>query len=223
MTKRTRNEDDDLDFITKVHPLGFSVKQSTSHLFLVHINTEIRNAEHYSQIFDLLLEAGEEDTVHFLIESPGGDLAGLNTLLEGIKMTEAHVVGVIVGAAHSAASILALNCHEVVVCSGAEMLCHAARTGFGGKLADLEAYTSHSKKVTHKLMKESYKGFLTDLELEKVLDGKEMWLDAEEIQDRLEQRAKYFTEGLTKEDNAEAERTPDVQPQERRSKSKKVQ
>ena len=223
MSKYNKVSQEDEDSFSRKPPLGFSVKQNTSHCFQVHINTDIYGAEHYSQIFDLLLEAGEEDTVQFFIESAGGDMAGLNTLLEGIKMTDAYVVAVIVGQAHSCASLLALSCHDVIVCDGAEMLCHGVRSGMIGKLADIEAWSEHTKKVANRLLQETYTGFLLPQEISEIQQGRELWLDADQIRDRLEQRAKYFTEGLTKEDNAEVKRTPDVQPQERRSKSKKVQ
>ena len=211
------NEDE--EFEGTASPLGFTVTPNTSHNFRVHINTDIKGPEHYARVFEMLLDAGPEDVVHFLISSPGGRADGLTNLLEGIKLTEAFVVGVIVGDASSAASILALNCHDVVVLDGAQMLCHTARTGFGGKHPDLEAYTAHSKKVTEKLLRSTYEGFLNEEELHSVIKGGELYLDADEIRARLENRAAYFTQ---MEEDAETQRDTDVQPPKRGSKSKKV-
>ena len=205
--KSNRNNEE-VEETTQRTPLGFSVKQSTSHCFRVHINTEFYGAEHYSQIFDLLLEAGEEDVVQFYIESCGGDMAGLNTLLEGIKLTDAHVVAVIVGHAHSAASLLALNCHDIVVCDGAEMLCHSVRLGSAGKIVDCTDYLTHSRKVSNKLMTETYEGFLTGEEIEAVLNGKELWLDADQIRERLNQRTEYITS--EEDSDAEVKRDTDL-------------
>lgn len=219
-TKLKMQEDDDMIF-KDTKPLGFSVKTQTSHTFIVHINEEIQGADYYSQIFDLLLEAGEEDCIQFFIESPGGDVSGLNTLLEGIKITEAHVVGIIVGDASSAASILALNCHEVVVLDGAQMLVHTSRTGFGGKSPDLEAYTAHNKKFTAKLLTNTYSGFLTEDELSRVMDGKEMYMDADEIRERLEARAEYLIGGeIEPDEHPEAPPSAEVRPKKRRGKTK---
>lgn len=215
------NNEDDFSVQINSEPLGFTVKSQQLNNFTIHITGDIRGAEYYTKIFDLLIDAGENDVVDFFIASNGGDLDGLNVMLEGIRMTDAHVRAILIGPAHSAASILALNCHDVIVTDSASMLTHNIRTGFGGKIADLEAFTNFSRKISNKLIQDTYKGFLDEDLLTAVLHGKEIWMDAEEIRERLEQRAKYFTEGLTKEENAEAERTPDVQPKERRSKSKK--
>ena len=220
--KYTLNSEDDIEK-DSVGLLGFTVRAQQSHMFTVHINEDIKCAAYYSKIFDMLLDAGEDDIVNIFISSPGGDLDGLNVLLEGIRMTDAFVRAILIGCTHSAASILALNCHDVVVTDSATALIHCPRTGYGGKQVDLESYTSHSKRISDKLIRNTYTGFLSEESISEVLAGRELWLDADQIRDRLEQRAKYFTEGLTKEDNAEAERTPDIQPQERRSKSKKVQ
>ena len=76
----------------------------------------------------------ENDQINLFIASNGGDLDGLNVLW-GIRMTDAHVCAILIGPAHSAASILALNCHDIVVTNSASMLTHNIRTGFGGKIA----------------------------------------------------------------------------------------
>lgn len=64
------------------------------------------------------------------------------------------------------------------------------RTGFGGKIADLEAFTNFSRKTSNKLIQETYKYFLSPEELQDVIHGKELWLDSEQIQERLLARAK---------------------------------
>ena len=214
----------DEDFEPVTPPLGFSVKQSSSHIFSVHINTEIKDPSHYSRIFDLLLEAGEEDVVTFFICSPGGRLDGLTTLLEGIRLTDAHVVAVVIGEAHSAASLLALNCHEVVVTDSATMLCHAVNTGYRGKLADLGAYTEHVKKTANALFADTYAGFLEPSEITSVQEGKELWLDAEEIRERLENRTAYYMTMQEEENEDQPTTTPgdtEVRSEDRRSKGKK--
>jgi ATP-dependent protease ClpP protease subunit len=162
------------------------------HNFSVHINEEIKSPDYYSRIFDLLLDAGDNDVVHFFICSPGGRVDGLNVLLEGIRMTEAHTVAVLLGEAHSAASILALNCREVIVTDSAESLIHSCRFGASGKAADIAAQTAHTLKTTERLARETYSGFLTDEELNQMLAGKEWYFDADQIRERLQRRADFL-------------------------------
>lgn len=195
MTKKTlnRNEsEDDFSMDLCSEPLSYSVKSQKINNFSVHITSDIRDSYYYTRIFDMCLEAGEHDTIDFFIASNGGDLDGLTSMLEGIRLTEANVRAILIGPAHSAASILALNCHDVIVTDSATMLTHNIRTGFGGKIADLEAFTNFSRKISNKLIKDTYEGFLSPTELQEVLHGKELWLDAEEIRERLEARQTHL-------------------------------
>lgn len=189
-SKRSRIDDEDEDYFSENQegPLGFSVKSKQAHNFIVHIDKEIKGAAYYSKVFDMMLQAGEHDLIDFFISSPGGDVEGLNVLLEGMKLTDAHIRAILVGSCHSAASIFAMNCPEVIVCDRATMLVHNVRTGFGGKMADLEAFTTFSKKTSSKLIQETYKYFLSDEEIKEVLAGRELWLDADQIRERLERR-----------------------------------
>jgi ATP-dependent protease ClpP protease subunit len=136
-----RNDsDDDFTMSMRSEPLGYTVKSQQLNNFSVHITGDIRDAEYYTKIFELCLDAGENDIINFFIASNGGDLDGLNVLLEGIRITDAHVRAILVGACHSAASILAMNVHDVIVTDSCTMLVHGVRTGFGGKMVDLDDY-----------------------------------------------------------------------------------
>ena len=195
MNKKTlgRNDsDDDFTMSMRSEPLGYTVKSQQLNNFSVHITGDIRDAEYYTKIFELCLDAGENDIINFFIASNGGDLDGLNVLLEGIRLTDAHVCAILIGPAHSAASILALNCHDIVVTNSATMLTHNIRTGFGGKIADLEAFTNFSRKISNKLIKDTYEAFLNPTELQEVLHGKELWLDSEQIKERLQARMEFL-------------------------------
>lgn len=195
------NDDDESCFRSGSAPLGFTVKTKQVHNFMVHINEDIKAPDHYAKIFDMLLDAGPEDIVSFFIASPGGRIDGLNVLLEGLRMTEAYTVAVLIGEAHSAASILALNCDEVVVTDSAESLVHSCRFGASGKAADIAAQTAHTIKITEKIARQTYSGFLTEDELSLMLAGKEYYFDAEEIKERLERRAKFLEDKSTAEEN----------------------
>ena len=213
MNKKTlgRNDsDDDFTMSMQSEPLGYTVKSQQLNNFSVHITGDIRDAEYYTKIFELCLDAGENDIINFFIASNGGDLDGLNVLLEGIRLTDAHVCAILIGPAHSAASILALNCHDIVVTNSATMLTHNSRTGFGGKIADLEAFTNFSRKISNKLIKDTYEAFLNPTELQEVLHGKELWLDSEQIKERLQARMEFLI----------GEKEPEPQPKKPSRKKK---
>jgi len=217
--QRTRFDDEDeFIFPTGKNLLDFSVKSRQINNFIVHINQDIKGPDYYSRIFDMLLEAGESDMVSFFIASPGGRIDGLNVLLEGIRLTDAHTVAIIIGEASSAASILALNCNEVVVTASAEALIHSCRFGSSGKAADIAAHTQHTLKTTERLARETYEGFLTPDELQQMLDGKEFYFDAEQLEERLAERVEYMEAKYEAEQKAASQ----VQEQPKKPSRKKT-
>ena len=128
---------------------------------------------------------------------------GLLSLLDAIETTEAMTIADITGECSSAASILALNCDQCVVGKYAEMLAHEVSYGVGGKGSDNLSHVQHIKKISDKLIWDTYEGFLEDHEIESVLNGKELFLDSDEIIERLNKREEYRKElaTLSDEDN----------------------
>ena len=169
-----------------------NVQVEQSRFVTVHLDEEIKGANYYRQVVDLLAQLQKEDTVQFLINSGGGDYYGMTSIVEAIKNTEANVVGVILGMAASAASIIAMQCPTIVVCDSAIMMIHSLSYGIYGKESDVRSYTQFMTKQTDKLIRSTYDGFLTKQEIEQVIQGAEIWMDADEIRNRLENKQKQF-------------------------------
>lgn len=194
MRTQRNNEDEE-----PVGTLGFSVKSRSANIFSVFIDEEIKEPSYYSKIFSMLMDASDHDIVDFFIASPGGRIDGLSVILEGIKMTDAHTRAVILSSAHSAASVLALHCDEVIVTDSAEMLVHSCRYGAGGKSADVEAHVLHNKKTSERLIRNTYQGFLSPQELQEMLNGREIYLTAEDIRTRLKDKIAFDKAADSKE------------------------
>lgn len=216
--KNRSSEDDDYEDFSGDPVLGFTSKSRVSRSYSVHINTDIRASSYYSKVFDMLLDSSDADIVTFWISSPGGRIDGLSTLLEGIKMTNAHTLAVIVGEASSAASILALSCDEVVVSDSAESLVHHCRFGAGGKAADVRANVDHTLKITEKLARSAYRGFLTEPELEAMLDGKEYFFDADQLRERIQRRVEYLEQEAELEELKRQEALIEKKPSKKKKK-----
>ena len=102
--------------------------------------------------------------------------------------TQAETCAYINGSCHSAGGLLALSCHGVVVSEYASMLVHFVSYGAIGKAADIFNNVMHEQKISEKLFKKVYKNFLTEDEIDSCIDGKEIWLDSDQIIERLEKR-----------------------------------
>jgi ATP-dependent protease ClpP protease subunit len=186
---RRRTADEDIEPGEDIEgTLGYFVSSQTACHYTVPIDGSFKEPVYYRGVIQMLMNAGEQDVAAFLINSPGGQLSGLLSLLEGLNMTEAHTVALLVGSVSSAASMFALHCDEVYVGENSTMLCHNVSYGTGGKGSDVLAHVKHISSTANKLLRRTYKNFLTEQEINDMIDGKEIYLESDEIVERLKQR-----------------------------------
>lgn len=184
---RRRNEEDE-DMMAQENFLSYSVKTKQSVLISVPIDEGIKGAAYYRNVCRAISDTSKGDQIEFEISSPGGLLDGLTALLTALEKTEAISVAHINGECHSAASMLALNCDVVYVSPYATMLVHFVRFGSSGKATDVVTHTKHVFDTSKELFEETYKYFLSDSEIERCVDGFELYLNADEIQERLKRK-----------------------------------
>jgi len=204
MNTKLNNDNDDL---LSSEELGYFCKVIPTTILTVPIDEEIRESRYYRQIVSGISELDEGDEIHFKISSPGGMLSGLETILSALRRSPATSIAFIDSQCHSAASILALNCDGVVVSDYCTMLVHFVSFGTAGPSNHVLKHAEHVRKTSEKLFRETYEHFLTEEEIDRcITDDYQLWLDAEEINDRLVMKASFLEE-LAEEDD-ELEYTP---------------
>lgn len=175
-----------------------SVNERTARHFDVFLDSNIEEPAEYRELLSILFGATEDDTVNIFINSNGGHLDTALAIVEGLKSTSAHVTAIIIGACHSAASIITMYCHDVAVLDSAYSMVHTASYGTAGNTGNVKAHTEFTTRQVEKLLNDTYEGFLTKDELVKVKQGVELWFDADEIRKRMEQRVGFLTQKLKK-------------------------
>jgi len=178
----------------------------TSNRYDVFIDTDIGSPAAYRDLNFLLNTASEDDHFNLYINSPGGQLNTALMIIESLKVTEASTTAIIQGECHSAASMITMYCQEVHVLDSAHMLLHTATYGTVGNTSNVKAHTEFTTRQVEKLITDTYSGFLSQEEIEKVKLGVELWFDAEEIRERLEDRIEYLKsqeEDKTEDKNGE--------------------
>lgn len=219
MSKNTtvrKHLDEDEDFVSSGSVLGYSVESQVANQYTVYLTQDFVEPNYYTNVLNMMLKATELDHITFFVCSPGGRADGLVVLLEGLKNTEAHTQAVLVGDAHSAASIFALHCDSVHVGDHASMLCHNVSYGAVGKGADVAAKVAHTTKTSEKLLRSAYTHFLTEEEIKDMLKGTEIWLDCDEILVRLKNKAA----ALALKNSELSVSEPEVQKPARKTKEK---
>lgn len=172
----------------------------------VYLDDEITEPSNYRELISLLMNAGPDDQINLFINSPGGNLDSACAIITAMQCSNAEIKAFLMGAAHSAASMITMYCTQVHVFNSAYMMAHTASFGSVGNTSTVKSHTDFTVAQVEKLLDDAYEGFLTKEELAKVKNGVEVWFDSEQIVARLKGRMKVLSKrmdeanGFTKED-----------------------
>lgn len=181
-----------LDIETQEQSSMFRTTKQEVYSHQVFLDEDIGPPSKYRDLINILYMAGEHDQINILINSCGGYMSTAIAIIEAIKASDAMVRAIIVGECHSAASIIAMNCHEIVVTDSAYSMVHTANYGAGGSTQNVKSHTDFSTKFINSIIDQTYKGFMNDEEIVDLKKGVEFWFDCEQIRERLETRLEYL-------------------------------
>ena len=181
--------------------------------YSVNVSQVFGSPHLFDEVIHLLSVATPEDIINFNINSNGGDFYSLVALRNAIRQTEAQVYMNLLGMAASAGSALFLeNADGYKIHEDSCMMIHSMQCGTGYTDANtIATRAEHNKKINERFVRNTYKDFLTEDEIEGVLNSKEIYLEDFEIRERLEKREQIkaqrqsqaendFLESLTSED-----------------------
>lgn len=184
-----------------VHIFG---RERMSMDYLVTLPSEIGPPENYSQLIALLAFAEDGDTITIEINNGGGHVYTALQIINAMMESKAHITTVLNTEAHSAASLIFLAGHSHGVGKFSSMLCHEGQSGDVGKPSDLRKRLEHYNSEIERILKDTYEGFLTDEEIDKILNGLELLLNDEQIVERLQKREEYFKEKYSEDEMKES-------------------
>ena len=164
---------------------------------MIHVlkfDSQIDEPDNYSYFCDVLLQASEDDIVEIYFSTRGGNGESMITLMNLLRNCKAETHGYLMSSAHSAGSYLYLNCDVCHVGKYVSMLCHQVSYGTAGSHHEIKAMVDHIHKEETNLVRDTYKHFLSEEEIESLMNGKQIWLYEDEIIERLENRSKKYEE-----------------------------
>ena len=176
-------------------------KEMTSTLYEYYLVDDIGEASDYIELCDVLRSASPNDEILIRFNSGGGLLSTGDMIINAINESQAHVHGFIEHDCGSMATMIFLACHSWSLSDTSEFFIHSASGGTVGKEHENFASTMFARKKLHKMVRNRYAGFLTEKEIENVLNGQDYYFDSEEIAERLE----TYTEFQQKKFEAELE------------------
>lgn len=183
------------DILKQVEINKVEVHTRTTHSYFTVLGEEgLGTAEdHYDQI-ETLKHANQGDMYVMTLSScPGGCYSGLLAFKNALEGTEAHTVAILEGDLASAGTILPMFFDEVVVTPFTTFMVHSANFGVGRNTAsNVERNAAFHAKQVERFLRESYKGFLEEETLRRVIDGVEIYMDEFEIQERMDKRQAFL-------------------------------
>lgn len=156
--------------------------------YTIHFSQEFTHPSHYDEVVSLLLTADEGDVINMMINNFGGRVDALNSILNAMSMTHATVNGFLIGQGCSCASVLFLACHNWVVGDNVTLMIHEQSFFVGGKASETKKQHEHYQKQNERFIRDTYKDFLTEDEIDQVLQGQDFYFEDFEINERLKSR-----------------------------------
>ncbi len=153
---------------------------------------EVGMPENFTEWNNTIANAGEKDVIIFHINSNGGFIFTALQLINSIRRSNALCVASVEGLCASAATFIFLSCEQHIIAEHSMFMFHNYSGGTFGKGGEMYDAISHEREWSKKLLSSFYEGFLTNAEIELILDNKDIWMDSEEVYKRLKKRQKYF-------------------------------
>ena len=164
-----------------------------------YISGAIEDEEDYTDLIDALYTGKSNETIIIHLNSPGGRLDVTMQILNALKVSDADVITVADGEVASAASLILFASQQIAVQPYSYIMIHDGSGGNFGKLNENLKQASFIAELTKKLYRDIYIPFLTEEEVDKVLDGKDMWLSSEEVNERVKKTAETLKDTDEKE------------------------
>ena len=147
----------------------------------VYITEPIDEPSYYNELCFLLDSATEQDTINIHINTPGGIIDSAVMIINSIKNSKANVVGHLAGTVASAGTMIALSCNSLKVANHTTFMIHNYSGGLRGKGHELKAQQAFVDASLEAFFKDVYGNFLSPKEIREVIDGKDMWINSEEV------------------------------------------
>ncbi len=163
--------------------------------YKVRLARPITEIDDFADEIMVLEQANADDIVFLQISSPGGSLETCDFLCRRMNECAAPIVVEIGLTCASAASALMLQADDWIIHDSSTVMIHACSYSPGwGKEVDVFSSATYTNRINREWVERTYKGFLSDLELQSVLDGKDLYFYANDLRERLPKFKEYREE-----------------------------
>jgi ATP-dependent protease ClpP protease subunit len=174
---------------TSQFPISFEPHRSGT--YNIYLFGAIECPTQFIGAIEVMRMATENDTIVIHLQTCGGSLDATDTFIQAMRECEAPIVVRASGGVHSAGTMILLEADHFTLSENFSSLIHNGSTGSGGKFSDYKSETTFTTKWFERSLRETYEGFLTPSEIDDVIKGVDIWLDADEWMQRAHARNEY--------------------------------
>lgn len=160
------------------------VKNYNFREFIVNLDSEIKEVSQYRKAFHVLSTASPNDIVRVIINTPGGLVDTALQFHNMLLNTQARTIAEVYNA-HSAGSMVMLSCDNIQMMRYSSVMIHSVSFGIGGKVGDVKAYADFTSDSNKAILDDIYAGFLSEKEIESIVNNKDIWLTKQQCEERL--------------------------------------
>ena len=161
-------------------------------LYTLYLVGEITTPEDYVEWYEIIRNASENDVIKIHINSPGGNLFTAVQLMRVMAESQANILTSVEGACMSAATMVFLSGDGFEISEHSMFMFHNYSGGTIGKGGEMYHGMVHERKWSTGLFQDMYTDFLTAEEIADMTNDKDIWLDANQVLERLEKRGKMM-------------------------------
>ena len=151
----------------------------------IYLYDDIGTPENYVELVQALNEATENDIFNIKIATGGGDLDGCIAIIHAIRNTKATVFGHADAIVASAGTIIFLACHNWCIGEFAYFMFHDGGGVMAGKFNETSKQITAIQKLYKQIADKVYKPFFSEEEIQKIMDGADLYQTAEEMAARI--------------------------------------
>lgn len=144
----------------------------------------------YKREFEILRTARKTDKVLITINTPGGRLDTAVQLIDAIEQCKGQVTARLVGDGFSAGSLIFLATKRKEVGKFGSLMLHRESGGIVGKGSDTEKQMDYQKKQMNEIYDTVYSPFLSERDMERLMDGTDLWFSTSETIELVKQTNK---------------------------------
>lgn len=184
-----------------------------------YIIDEIEEPEKYINLIQTLKTAEAHDSVFIYLNTVGGSLYTTMQILSAMNSSAAKIITSMEGQVCSAGTFIFLKGDAKIVNPNCTFMIHNYSHTTAGKGNEVVQHITYMKTYFDRLAHDVYGNFLEGSEIERIVEGNDIWLHSHEVVERLE---KYGHEYIyTGEDIPNIDVQTDVVPDSEDKKKKK--